>query len=460
MGSQSTNMDRIRTSLIVLGVAVCWWGCGQTPKPVVESVRAASERTPVVFVPGVTGVGLRDRITGKPVWGRGKNLISPHDRGYGMARPLKADLGGPDLEPDKVILDLRLFGFVRFKVYQPLVQLFTANGYRHGDLERPRPTDDLFLFAYDWRQDNVDSALLLAKQLERLRRTRGQEHLAVNLVCQSNGAHVCRYFAKYGGLTLEDAESGKTWRPAAVEVDKVILVGTSNGGSIRVLRELDRGRKYVGTIGRFFSPESLYTILSLYQDLPVYTEDLFVDEQGNPMAVELFDAENWRRFEWSIYNHESRARLKRDDLPSWFGSRADRHAYLEQALDRSQRFHRLLQQEVVDFDAIEYHQIMNTSNVTSSRAVLRQHNGRWQTLFADDKEVEQRPELRAAMTVAGDGHATRASQEWLSRQERERIVQEPIQVEGSHRRMILEPATQQSILEILASGIDSERSGP
>jgi len=415
-----------------------------------ETARAASPRTPVVFVPGVTGVALRDEATDKPVWGKGKNLMRPHDRGHGIARSVTASHAGPRLLPDGVILDLRLFGVVRYRIYQELVDLFVANGFRFGDLAQPTPTDDFFLFSYDWRQDNVTSAVRLAEQLEQLRRARGQETLQIDLICQSNGAHVCRYFTKYGALDLADAESGRPRTPTGLTVRKLILVGTSNGGSIRVLRELNRGRKYVDVIGRYWAPETLFTFLSLYQDLPVYTTDLFVDENGRPVFVDLYDVENWKRFQWSIYGPKTSRRLSRGDLPPWFGTAAQREGFLGRALDRARRFHGLLHRDAAEFGATRYYLITSMGNDTSSRAVLTQEKGVWQTRFGDDKQVRRNPDLRSSVVVVGDGHATAASQVWLSPQEERRLGQNVLEVEGTHRRVILQEATHQQILQILA----------
>ncbi len=318
MRLETQRCRRVPTSVALAAVVVASLGCSQVSSPVQETVPVASERRPVVFVPGVTGVGLRDESTQELVWGQGKNLIRPHDRGHGMALSLTASHPGPRLLPGGVILELKLFGFVRFKIYQELVDLFQASGYRLGDLEQPRPADDFFLFSYDWRQDNVSSAMRLADQLETLRRVRGQEALRIDLICQSNGAHVCRYFTKYGGLNLEEAESGDPRSHSGLTVENLILVGASNGGSIRVLRELNRGRKYVDVIGRYWSPETLFTFASLYQDLPIYTTDLFVDENAQPLPVDLFDAENWQRYQWSIYGRQaSRSSVETIDRCGW-----------------------------------------------------------------------------------------------------------------------------------------------
>ena len=452
MRARHQRQTRGMTGLAILVLIVGGVGCSQAPPPVIETAPPVSVKTPVVFVPGVTGVALRDGVTGRYVWGRGKNLIRPHDRGHGMARSLTASHPGPQLVPGGVILDLKLFGLIRFRVYQQLVDLFRAHGYRLGDLEHPRPTDEFFLYSYDWRQDNVASAARLADQLEALRRARGQKTLRINLICQSNGAHVCRYFTKYGGLDLEEAESGLARAPASSTVENLILVGASNGGSIRVLRELDRGRRYVDLVGRRFAPETLFTFISLYQDLPAYSDDLFVDESGRPMAVDLYDAETWKRFQWSIYGWQMSRRSGRDDLPSWFGSQAQRHGYLVGALDRARRFHGLLQQDAKDFGATRYYLIANTGIETSSRAVLVRETEGWQTRFADDKKVRRNSTLRSAVVVAGDGHATAASQKWLSPQEIERLGRNVREVEGTHRRIILQDSAHQWIMQILAAG--------
>ena len=444
-----------RIAVVAVPLVLWWFGCSPMPPPVVGQVEMAAEPVPVVFVPGVTGVGLRDRATGKSVWGRGNDMLGPYDRGHSTARPLFPERGGPDLLPDGVILNLRLLGIFRVRVYQPFLDLFEANGYQFGDLEDPQPTDDVFFFSYDWRQDNVDSAALLAAQLERLRQIRGEGRLRVNLICQSNGAHVCRYFTKYGALDLEEAEAGRRRVEEKLEVDRLILVGSSNGGSIRILRELNRGRRYVPGIGRFWSPETLFSYLSLYQDLPAYTEELFVDASGQAMAVDLFAAENWQKFGWSVFQPEVRELLAKESRESWFGTEEERLQFLQDQLARAKRFHRVLERDVDDFGSARYYLIMNTHNETSSRAVLFEKDGRWQSAFEDDKWVRRDPALRDAVITEGDGHATARSQEWLSAQERGRIAVDPINVEGTHRRIVLQPATHRALLDILSGKLDS-----
>jgi hypothetical protein len=429
-------------SMAALGLVGARSG-GQTPQP---------GENPVIFVSGVTGVALREVAKGRFVWGKGGNLISPHDRGYATANPIVEDAGGPVLEPAGAILGLKLFGLLRFDVYQPLVDIFDANGYRIGHLESPQPEDEFFLFSYDWRQDNVVSAQRLARQLERLRSARGQDILRVTLVCQSNGAHVCRYFTKYGDLSLEEATAGVERKTSGVEVEKLVLVGASNGGSVRILREMTVGRKYVRGIGRFWSPETLFTYRSLFQDLPAYSSDLFVDELGAPMTVDLFSAATWQQYGWSIYSPDNQRQLSKKKHPAWFGDPHSRAEYLQENLDRARRFHRLLSEDTTELGATRYYLVTNTHIPTSARAALVLEDGHWQTLFAGDKGLRRRPNLEAKISVPGDGHATEESQLQLSPQEHARLARQPLDVDGGHRMVVVHPRVLQHLMEIVADG--------
>jgi hypothetical protein len=378
-------------------------------------------------VPGATGVELRDPVTGRFVWGKGKNLVRPHDGGYAVAFPVEPGAAGaPGLETGEVMEEIRLAGLFRKPIYKPIVDLLTANGYQRGDLADPRPDDNFFLFAYDWRQDNVVSAAFLLERLETLRRVRSAPRLPVVLICQSNGAHICRYLAKYGGATLTETEAGLAERPAAIDLEKLILVGSSNGGSLRILRELDRGRSYVSLVGRKWQPETLFTFRSLFQDLPAYRTDLFLDEQGQPIEVDLYDPAAWQTFGWSVFGDSTARRL-----------------------DSARRFQKVLATDSPAFGEPDYHLIQNGDIDTPERAVLVEKKGAWQTLFTGDRWLEKRPHLKRLATTAGDGHASIESQLWLSPQEHEQLVGEPFLVEGGHFDLILNPTTLEHLLQIL-----------
>lgn len=431
-----SRLRRLALPLLLL-LAAC--GPRYPPRP----LPAEPPSTPVVFVPGVTGVVLRDSGTGEVVWGLGRNLLRPRDDGYGLALPtVTRDPGLPELEPVAPIERIVLFG-IRKPIYGPIRTLLTRAGYEEGDLKSPRPGDSLFFFAYDWRRDLTESAGLLRRQLEELRRVRERERLEVDLVCQSSGAHLCRWLAKYGGAPLEEAGSGRL--PPAISVRRLILVGASNGGSVRIRRELDRGRTYVPLVGRSMRPEVVFTYPSLFQDLPIYRRDLFLDEKGRPLDVDLFDPESWRRYGWSIYGMERPA-------PRFLGAEEERDDYLRATLSRARRFQELLRADASQFRETRIYVIGSEDQPTPDRAVLVRKGEKWNTFFTGDPFLRRRPRLYALATARGDEHATLASQDWLSPQERKALALPPRRVKGGHFEALLTAETMRFLVEALGRG--------
>jgi hypothetical protein len=404
---------------------------------------------PVVFVPGVTGVVLRDSATQEVVWGLGRNLLGPRDGAYGLALPLvPRDHGLPTLEPVAPIDQISLFG-IRKPIYGPIRTLLTGAGYRQGSLGSPQPGETLFFFAYDWRRDLTESAGLLRRQLEELRRAQGRERLEVDLICQSSGAHLCRYLAKYGAVPLDEAAAGRGALPPNLAVRRLVLVGSSNGGSLRILRELDRGRRYAPVIGRRMRPEVVFTYPSLYQDLPIYRRDLFLDVAGRPLDVDLFDPESWRRHGWSIYGKATARRLRENGAERFLGGPTERDAWLRRTLAAARRFQETLHADASGFGGTRIYVVGSADQETPDRAVLVREGEEWRTFFTGDSFLRRRPALRALATARGDEHATLASQDWLSPQEQAALALPPRRVHGGHFEALLTAETGSFLLEAL-----------
>ncbi|HEX6862946.1 MAG TPA: hypothetical protein VF414_09035 [Thermoanaerobaculia bacterium] len=389
----------IRAALVLLLLLA---GCVPKYAGLPERPPAAPSSVPVVFVPGVTGVVLRDSRTGEVVWGEGRNLLGPDDDASRLA------LGPRDtLEPVGPIDEIRLFG-IQKPIYGPLRELLVRAGYVPGET--------LFFFGYDWRRDLVESAGRLGDWLEEVRREQSREHLEVDLICQSSGAHLCRYLAKYG-------------LPPTLTVRRLVLVGASNGGSLRILRELDRGRRYVPLVGRFMSPEVLFTFPSLFQDLPIYRSDLFLDEKGKPLDVDLWDPESWRLYGWSVQ---------------------DRDAELRRVLSDARRFQEMLRADSPRFGNTRVYVVGSTDQPTPDRAVLVRDGKEWKTYFTGDAWLRRRPILEALATAEGDEHATTASQDWLSPQERAALALPPHRVKGGHFEALLTVEAGRFLLQALS----------
>ncbi len=416
-------------------------GCSSTPRVERPELDFPVDRPTVVLVPGITGVELRCAEGGKRVWGGGRNLLWPRDGG----RPLELGLGTVDgiepspLEPGEVIQEIRLAGLVGKPIYGPVIELLERHGWTSGDLEDPAVGDTLFQFAYDWRQDNVASAQLLDRRLAAAAAATGAKRPRIVLLCQSNGAYLCRWVARYGGASLEEVEAGEARPPERYVVEKIVFVGTANGGSLRILRFLDRGRRYLGFYGRRWSARTVSTFRSLFQDLPAYREDLFVDELGRPLEVDLWSVASWQRYGWSVLRDSAKI------------SAEEREAFVRffaEALDRGRRLQLALHRPGEPL-ATRYYLIQNRDLPTPQRAALVEIGEGWQLWMADDRQVKRRPDLQAVLEGDGDGHASSSSQRFLSAPELSALAGE-FSVGGKHFEMILEPATQRYLLEVLA----------
>lgn len=424
---------------VIAAVALYLTSCVTGREPVLPELRDRLSRTTVVLVPGVTGTKLRNRRSGKTVWGNTASFFSPHDGGYAITLPIHPS--NDAIESFAPIEQVRLLLY-RKEVYGTIVRLMEKNGLRHGDLHNPRSDERFFFFIYDWRRDNVSAARQLAQELAKL----GQRRVA--LICQSNAAYICRYVVKYGDVSLDEAEHGVRHTPAGVTIEKVVLVGTSNGGSIRILHEMDRGRRYFPLIGRTWLPETLFTIRSLFQDLPTYQTDLFLSFDGHPLRVDLFDVVSWKRFGWSVYRRDARRRIERHS--EIFGTEDERDEYLREMLVGAKRLHALLQRDLEAVALPRFYSVQSRSLATPERAVLLQRDGEWRMRFAADRDIARVARLVALTSAPGDQHATIESQEILSPAEKAAMPRPTFLVAAPHFEIITTPAAQRWILEILA----------
>lgn len=425
-------------------------GCAARRPQVEPSLAGRAGRVPVVLVPGLTGTALIDRDSGRPAWGDGKRLLFPRDGGLSTALPL--DGSAPAAEPGAAIGSIRLLGgLIRRDVYDPVVGLMRANGYRVGDLDRPDPESTFFVFPYDWRRSAVDVAALLRERLDALRRARGEERLVVDLIVQSNAAQIARYLLKYGGEPLERAEAGTAALPPTLAVDKLVLVGTANGGALRVLREMNRGRRYIAVFGRKLRPEVLFTYPSLFEALPGYRDDLFLDGGGRTLDIDLFDADPWIRYGWSIYADAALRRARRPEASAIFVDRAAVDRHLERSLDRARRLQALLLKDPEDFFPPRIYMIQNLFRETAERAVVScADTSKCATRFGGDRGLRAGSALHSRTVSPGDGHASVFSQNALSEAERAAVADDPFYVDDRHFEMILHPAAQRRLVEILA----------
>jgi len=368
-----------------------------------------TDRNPVIFLHGFLGSKLENADTGRSVWGRMRNILTRSHRD-GLALPIEARSLADDRDALVPYSICDSVGGIDY--YGPILRaLQDVGGYEQGDIEHPHAGETLYVFTYDWRRDNVETARALSEAIERIRAAHGQPGLKVDLVAHSMGGLVARYYLKYGATDVlgHDPMPSPTYAGAA-NVDKVILIGTPNEGSMMAFRILNRG------ISRSLPPQVLFTMPAVYQMLPGREARPFVDEDGQTLDLSLYDPDNWVKYSWSAFRPEAQAALRRglprhgrNDGQQFHALREQMRGFLAQALERADRFQRALAQVGVQEDRVKFYAFGSDCIPTLTRAIVHQENGAWRLAFApeDLPPGGSHPALpRELLFSPGDGSVT------------------------------------------------------
>jgi len=83
--------------------------------------------------------------------------------------------------------------------------------------------DTFYVFAYDWRRDNVESARLLAQKIAAFKQKLGKPDLRFDIIAHSMGGLVARYYAMYGDRDVLDSVWPKPDWAGARNLGKLIM---------------------------------------------------------------------------------------------------------------------------------------------------------------------------------------------------------------------------------------------
>ncbi len=349
------------------------------------------DRPALVLIAGNGGSKLRDTRTGKLAWGSFWNIYPPSTP-YALGLPLDGDPGGFIPNPlevagwlDQITIVPGLFHAV---FYKHMVDYIAKHGnYRFGDLARPGPEDDLFFYAYDWRQDIATSARALRPLLDGVRRARGNPDLKFVLMGHSTGGTIVRYFYRMGELAPETVAGPPDPPAGAPYLHRAILVGVAARGTTDVIKMLVEG--YWTTYGGSrMDPYILATLPSTYVALPS-GPGLFVDESGAPLAIDIMEPEPWRRLGLGFHGRLAQAFAHRIGA-----TQADMESYLARCLARAKRIKELLETPAND----EYVIFASDSHPTPARVLVKR-----------DGSLHFTSARSGTLELPGDSYATVAS---------------------------------------------------
>lgn len=304
---------------------------------------AAQDKTPVIIIPGLTGSELVNSKTNEVVW-----FKAPRSKDDDLRLPITANLtrNRDSLVPGDLLRSIKFRLFPRIDVYGGLIEAFkTKAGYHEENWESPTENagkSAIYVFPYDWRQDNVENARLLIRKIEKLKVRLKQPNLKFNIIAHSMGGLISRYAAMYGDADLPTGgrKAMLTWA-GAKHFEKIVLLGTPNEGSALALSSLVDGfvlggininLPWVQNLDRF----DLFTIPSAYQLLPAPGTLRVLDENFDPIDVDLYNPKAWSKYGWNAIDD------KRFPKQFKLAERRTATAFFATMLDRAKRLHEAL----------------------------------------------------------------------------------------------------------------------
>ena len=287
------------------------------------------ERVPVILIPGLLGSRLARASDDVEFWPGSTRKLLTSDY-WDVALRIDPDT----LEPvdDGLVPTLLFDGAVGKDFYRRMVrELRIAGGYRLSKPGQPvvQQKARLYLFPYDWRQDNVRTVRKLDELIEKIRLDYNDPHLRVDIVAHSMGGLIARYYERYGTVDVLDGNTFQVTGLVLSKLRRVVLLGTPNQGTVTAVHKFLNGYR----VGISALPtEGVATMPSTYQLFPHPLVDWVVNIEGKPLDFDIFDVDFWRRYEWSIFDHRIQRRMDRhrdtwpqqDVFERWFQKRLER----------------------------------------------------------------------------------------------------------------------------------------
>ncbi len=332
--------------LIVLAcVAICLNACSNSVIPDLSRLyktpelpsRTQETRTnrvqpPVILIHGAFGSRLNDINTNEEHWpGSLWRLLFSDYEDIALAidvetlNPATSNLVATDVT-DKVV-GKDYYGAIMRTLEQ-------VGGYARGvpGVKQKTSKRQYYLFVYDWREDNVQTVRKLDALIEQIRKDYESTDMKVDIVAHSMGGLITRYYLRYGTEDVLNDNNFPVNGHGFQRINKVILLGTPNLGSVSALLEVLQGLK-VG-LNRIPSHVML-TWPSTYQLFPHPIRTSMITLDGKTLDRDIFDIEIWRRFEWSVFSPEMRQSIIDEKGEAYYNLLVN---YFNKQIERGRRF--------------------------------------------------------------------------------------------------------------------------
>lgn len=380
-----------------------------TPTPTVTG------KLPVIIIPGLIGSELVNKNTGKDVW---FHLQRVKDDDLRLPITPNIARNRDNLVPRDILRNVKLIKILpEIQIYDRLIESLKADGYTEAKWDAPAANDVFYVFPYDWRLDNVETARILTQKIQSLKAKLRQPNLKFNVIAHSMGGLIARYATLYGTADLPAGtrKPVPNWT-GAKHFNKIFLVGTPNEGSLPALNSLINGFSFLGgglnlpfvqNLSRF----DIFTIPSVYQLLPQTGTLRVFDENLKPIEIDIYNLATWEKYGWAAYQD--------DDFAKKFEPAEQRssRAYLRAVLARAKRFHKAIGATSLTKSPVPVFFLGAECKPTLDGMVIYRDTkkNQWRTIFkpdsferADGTKVSEK-ELEPLLYSPGDGTVTKRS---------------------------------------------------
>jgi pimeloyl-ACP methyl ester carboxylesterase len=377
-------------------------------------------KRPIIIIPGILGTELINRNTGEKVWP--SRSISKTDS---LKLPISANLKSntDNLFPAQIIEKASVFRFFpEVGIYDALIKSIEIyGGYKEGNWDNPPKDgfqDTYYVFAYDWRKDNIENARLLIRKIESLKRKLGKDDLKFNVLAHSMGGLIVRYAAMYGDNDLPpDPNSIVPNWAGAKHFNKIFMFGTPNKGAMSAFIGLFEGY-YVKVLNSKIefpnlSADVLFSFPSVFQLLPSPDAAKFYDENLQPLDLDLYNPETWIKYNFGIFSNEKLLKKITEE-----GENTDNiYKYLQAVLYRSFMFHKALNAESAPPPNLVFFVFGSDCSQTLDAVIIRKNpkTNSWFVMYkaksyktSNGKKVTSN-EIKKLLFSPGDGRVTRQS---------------------------------------------------
>lgn len=418
-----------------------------------------TQQVPLVLIHGVLGSKLRFKDSKQSIWPGNLSKLA-----FSKYKSLAYEIDNITIEPRQnkqeaySIMDT----ISGFDVYQEIIDTLVKFGnYKLVNVsDIYSPGRKLYVFHYDWRQDNVKSAQKLDQFIKKIQaQYPDKENQKVDVVAHSMGGLIARYYMRYGTKDVLNDTQFVANLEGAKNIRKAILLGTPNLGVVLSINRFVNGYQFgIKTI----PIEVMITMPSIYQMLPHSITHSIIDLKGKRIPLDIFDYKTWEKYKWSIFDPAVRESImdSEDDSETAQLKIKTFERFFAKNLVRGKNFMLALSENLGNYSH-EFIMMGGGCAKTPARLVMEKHNDKFMLRTTPSQVVQKYDGVNyeKLMLEPGDGDVTKSS--LLARVKLDPTVPRPesyffpikykILLCESHRTLTSNIVFQDNLLDILLS---------